>query len=246
MAVEEIKPYSRSESKKKQVEAMFDHIASTYDSSNHVLSFGIDKLWRNIAIKTVKRNCSHPIAGILDVATGTGDLALAAYREFAPGKIVGCDISEQMMTVGRQKVDKAGLTDKIEFVHEDCSALSFKDNEFDVVMSAFALRNFNRVDTCLAEMHRVLAADGCLVVIDLCAPRRFPMKQVFTIYQRWLMPSVGKLFAHDQKAFKYLPASMVAVDQGKAMADRFNKAGFSNVTYKYLPFAMCCMYTGRK
>lgn len=225
---------------------MFDHIASAYDSSNHVLSLGIDKIWRNLAIKTIKLGSSHPINCILDVATGTGDLALAAYRELAPGKIVGCDISEQMMAVGRQKADKAGLTGKIEFAHEDCSALSFKDNEFDVVMSAFALRNFNHVDTCLAEMHRVLTGNGYLVVIDLCAPRRFPMKQVFTIYQRWLMPFVGKLFAHDQKAFKYLPASMATVDQGEAMAERFRNAGFSEVTYKYLPFAMCCMYTGRK
>ncbi len=246
MAVEEIKPYSLTGSKKKQVEAMFDNIASTYDSANHVLSFGIDKLWRNIAIKAIRHNHAHTVSNILDVATGTGDLALAAYRKLTPCKIVGCDISEQMMDVGKRKVDQAGLTGKIEFVREDCSSLSFRDNEFDVVMSAFALRNFNRLDVCLSEMHRVLAEDGCIVVIDLCAPRRFPMKHIFALYQRWLMPFVGKLFAHDQKAFRYLPASMVAVDQGKAMADRFKDAGFNEVTYKYLPFAMCCMYIGKK
>ncbi len=246
MAVETIKPYSSDSSKRKQVEAMFDNIASTYDLSNHVLSLGIDKLWRGTAVRTIRRMHPSRISRILDVATGTGDLALRAFKALRPDGIIGCDISEQMMRVGRAKVAEAGLADKIRFVREDCSALSFGDGMFDVVMSAFALRNFANIDTCLKEMHRVLADDGCTVVIDLCAPRAFPMKQVFYIYNRCLMPLAGRLFSHDRKAYSYLPATMAAVRQGREMADLFSRAGFKDVEYKYLAFGMCCMYTGRK
>lgn len=246
MAVEAIKPYSSGTSKRKQVEAMFDNIASTYDAFNHVLSLGIDKLWRKTAIKTIRTIHPSRISRVLDVATGTGDLALLAYKSLHPDEILGCDISEQMMNVGRKKVADAGLADKIKFSHEDCSDLSFGDGEFDVVMSAFAIRNFAHIDTCLKEMHRVLANDGCLVVIDLCAPRTFPMKQVFAVYNRYLMPTMGRLFSHDKNAYKYLPATMVAIEQGPQMARHFSEAGFRNVTYKYLAFGMCCMYTGKK
>ncbi len=246
MAVEAIKPYGSDSSKRKQVEVMFDNIASTYDLFNHVLSLGIDKIWRKTAVKTIGRNHPSHISKILDVATGTGDLALQAYGSLHPDEITGCDISEQMMRVGRTKVASTGLADKIRFVREDCSALSFSDGTFDVVMSAFALRNFAHIDTCLKEMHRVLAKDGCLVVIDLCAPRTFPMKQVFYIYNRCLMPMAGRLFSHDKKAYCYLPATMAAIQQGKQMAEHFSKAGFKDVGYKYLAFGMCCMYTGRK
>lgn len=246
MAVESIKPYSSDSSKRKQVEVMFDNIASTYDLFNHVLSLGIDKLWRRTAVRTIRKNHPSHIARMLDVATGTGDLALQAFKSLQPDAITGIDISEQMMKIGREKVADAGLADKISFVREDCSDLSFGDCEFDVVMSAFALRNFAHIDTCLKEMHRVLAEDGSIVVIDLCAPHTFPMKQVFYIYNRCLMPMAGKLFSHDKKAYTYLPATMAAVQQGQQMAELFSEAGFKDVEYRYLAFGMCCMYTGRK
>jgi len=247
---EEIKPYGLEGSKHEQVEAMFDNIAPTYDCLNHVLSLGIDKWWRRSAIKKIKALTSltanrSPLT-ILDVATGTGDLAIKAFKELQPHEVIGCDISDEMMRIGRQKVEKLGLADHIRFVHEDCEQLSFADGQFDVVMSAFALRNFEHLDKCLQEMHRVLKPGGCVVIIDLCAPRRFPMRQVFWLYQHTVMPVLGKLLSNDRQAYSYLPRTMEAIVQGADMADKFREAGFSNVEYEYLAFGMCCMYSGKR
>ena len=250
MAVEEIKPYGQQGSKHEQVEAMFDNIAPTYDCLNHVLSLGIDKWWRRSAIKKIKAltslTANRLSLTVLDIATGTGDLAIKACKELQPHEVVGCDISDEMMRIGRGKVEKLGLADHIRFVHEDCEQLSFADGQFDVVMSAFALRNFEHLDRCLQEMHRVLRPDGCVVIIDLCAPRRFPMRQVFALYQRIIMPVVGKLMSKDKSAYTYLPNTMAAVKQGEEMAAQFREAGFQNVGYEYLAFDMCCMYWGKR
>lgn len=250
MAVEEIKPYGQQGSKHEQVEAMFDNIAPTYDCLNHMLSLGIDKWWRRSAIKKIKKlsqlTDNHPLLTVLDVATGTGDLAIKAFRELKPHEVVGCDISDEMMRIGRQKVADAGLAGHIRFVHEDCERLSFPDGRFDVVMSAFALRNFEHLDKCLQEMHRVLRSDGCVVVIDLCAPQSFPMKQLFWLYLHVVLPVVGKLLSKDSQAYTYLPRTMDAVAQGEEMAAKFREAGFHNVEYKYLAFGMCCLYNGKR
>ena len=252
MAVEEIKPYGQQGSKHEQVEAMFDNIAPTYDCLNHVLSLGIDKWWRRSAIKKIKTFSPHRGGDVrrtegvfLDIATGTGDLAIKAFKELRPHEVVGCDISDEMMRIGRQKVEKLGLADHIRFVHEDCERMSFADGQFDVVMSAFALRNFEHLDKCLQEMHRVLRPGGCVVIIDLCAPRRFPMRQVFWLYQHTVMPVLGKLLSNDRQAYTYLPRTMDAVAQGEEMAARFREAGFQDVGYEYLAFDMCCMYSGK-
>lgn len=241
----EIKPYRQEGSKHEQVKAMFDNIASTYDCLNHTLSLGIDRLWRKMAVRQIRRLHPSPIRSILDVATGTGDLAILACRQLTPDEVVGCDISDEMMRVGEQKVQKLGLVQSIRFVHEDCSKLSFPNQRFDVVMSAFALRNFENLHDCLTEMRRVLAPEGCIVVIDLCAPRRFPMKQVFWLYQHAIMPLLGSRLSHDQKAYTYLPATMKAVMQGDEMDAEFRAAGFSEMRHRYLAFGMCCIYMGR-
>lgn len=246
MALKEIKPYSQNGSKHEQVEAMFDNIAPTYDYLNHTLSFGIDRWWRKSAISYIRRNCGDRMCKMLDIATGTGDLAIEAYRAVHPEQIVGCDISDEMMKIGEKKVGKLGFSDFIRFCHEDCSALSFGDGQFDVVMSAFALRNFENLDDCLAEMHRVTGNSGHVVVIDLCAPRRFPMNMVFAIYKRVVMPLIGRMVSKDCSAYTYLPETMSAIIQGEEMAQHFAKAGFRHVTHKYLAFGMCCMYTGEK
>ena len=248
MAVEQIKPYGQQGSKHEQVEAMFDNIAPTYDMLNHTLSLGIDRLWRRSAIKRIKKlsslTANRSTLTILDVATGTGDLAIQAYKSLHPDEIIGCDISEEMMRLGRQKAGKEGLTEHIRFVREDCEHLSFADGQFDVVMSAFALRNFEHLGACLREMRRVLKPDGSVVIIDLCAPRRFPMRQVFWLYQHTFMPILGKLLSNDRQAYTYLPQTMDAVAQGEEMAARFREAGFQEVGYEYLAFDMCCMYWG--
>jgi len=250
MAVEEIKPYGQNGSKHEQVEAMFDNIAPTYDGLNHTLSLGVDRLWRRSAIKKIKsllaaRPSHEGRERILDVATGTGDLAIKAFRELHPDTIVGCDISEGMMQIGRAKVAEAGLTEHIKFVHEDCERLSFAEGEFDVVMSAFALRNFEHIDVCLQEMCRVTKKDGCVVVIDLCAPQSFPMRQLFQLYRHVVMPVLGKLLSNDKSAYTYLPETMEAIVQGEEMAKRFREAGFTDVGFRYLAFGMCCMYWGK-
>lgn len=265
MAVEAIKPYGQQGSKHEQVEAMFNHIAPTYDALNHTLSLGVDRLWRRSAIKQIKktlsplprRNDTRDSRGkiilvngggwvFLDVATGTGDLAIEACKSLRPNAVIGCDISDEMMAIGREKVAKLGLSDTIRFQHEDCEHLSFADGTFDVVMSAFALRNFEHIGACLREMHRVLKPDGCAVVIDLCSPHRFPMRQVFWLYQHTIMPMLGRVLSNDQQAYDYLPRTMAAVAQGDEMVAQFREAGFTDVEYKYLAFDMCCMYSGRK
>lgn len=244
---ESIKPYDSEGSKREQVEKMFDNIAHSYDLLNHSLSFGIDKVWRKKAIDYLKPFfVNEEGKQILDIATGTGDFAILAEKELKPSHIVGCDISEGMMQIGREKVAKLGLKEKIEFKNEDCSAMSFSDNTFDAVISAFALRNFQNLDVCLKEMHRVLAQGGHLSVVDLCTPVSFPMKQLFWIYKKAVMPLLGKLLSKDASAYSYLPETMDAVPQAERMQSIISSAGFKNTNYKRLIFGMCILYTAEK
>ncbi|MCQ2094808.1 MAG: bifunctional demethylmenaquinone methyltransferase/2-methoxy-6-polyprenyl-1,4-benzoquinol methylase UbiE [Bacteroidaceae bacterium] len=243
--MKDITPYKTSESKHEQVEAMFDGLAPTYDYVNHTLSLGIDRIWRKRAMNYLKKRQSRP-SRILDVATGTGDFAILAMKDLKADEVVGIDISDEMMKVGRKKAEAADLEHAVRFMHEDCSALSFAEKSFDAVISAFAMRNFEDIPQCLSEMYRVLNDGGDIVVIDLCAPHGFPMKQVFSVYKKHIMPHIGKTVSKDVQAFKYLPETMEAVQQGAAMAELFMNAGFRNVNYKYLNFGMCCMYTAVK
>lgn len=243
--IKDVTPYHSNESKSKQVEAMFDNIAPTYDYLNHTLSLGVDKKWRNCAIDYLKGVGSWPMR-VLDVATGTGDLALLAAVELGSEEVIGIDISDKMMKIGEEKVKVLNLSQIIRFMHEDCSSLTFKEKSFDAVISAFALRNFENIKQCLSEMKRVLQPNGDIVVIDLCAPRKFPMRQVFYVYQKVIMPCMGSKVAKDKLAFKYLPETMVEVPQGEDMAELFRSVGFRDVEYKYLNFGMCCMYTAKR
>ena len=242
---EQIKPYGDNGSKREQVERMFNNIAHSYDMLNHSLSFGIDRCWRNEAIRFLLKNRTST-ENVLDIATGTGDFAIIAHRKLHPKRIVGCDISEGMMDIAREKVKKLGLDHSITFQNEDCSNMSFNDSSFDAVISAFALRNFQNLDKCLQEMHRVLSPGGHLSVVDLCAPTAFPMKQLFFVYKRCIMPAVGRLFSRDMSAYSYLPDTMDAVPQGERMQQIIQQAGFRNVSYKRLVFGMCMLYTAQK
>ena len=230
---------------------MFDDIAPTYDALNHVLSLGIDRLWRRRAIRQLQRLLQERRiergtgCRVLDVATGTGDLAIEAHRRLG-AHILGIDISDGMLALARQKVERAGLSEAITLRHEDCTSLSLPSESIDAVISAFALRNFAQLVPCLSQMARVLKPGAPAVVIDLCAPRHFPMKQLFHCYQHVLMPLCGRLIAHDKSAYTYLPASMQAVAQGEDMAALFRQAGFTEVQYTYLFSGMCVMYTSLK
>ncbi len=242
---EQIKPYGEEGTKREQVEQMFDNIAHSYDTLNHTLSFGVDRIWRNNAIDFLLKNRTSTDS-VLDIATGTGDFAILAAQKLHPQRIVGCDISEGMMQIGREKVAKLRLSDIITFQNEDCAKMSFETNSFDAVISAFALRNFQNLDECLKEMHRVLKEDGHLSVVDLCTPVSFPMKQFFWLYKKGVMPVLGKLFSKDRTAYSYLPETMDAVPQAERMQRIIQQAGFHNVNFKRLAFGMCILYTAEK
>lgn len=240
---EKIKPYGNDGKKSEQVEQMFDNIAPAYDQLNHTLSLGIDKSWRKKAIKWLKPFGPQKM---MDVATGTGDFAILACRLLNPQQLIGTDISEGMMNVGREKVKKEGLSDKISFAKEDCTSLSFADNSFDAITVAFGIRNFEDLDKGLSEMCRVLRPGGHLVILELTTPDRFPMKQLFAIYSKVVIPTLGKLLSKDNSAYRYLPQTIKAFPQGEVMKGVISKAGFGQVSFKRLTLGICTLYTATK
>ena len=240
---EHIKPYGKDGKKSEQVEKMFNNIAPAYDKLNHTLSMGIDRNWRKKAINMLRPFRPRRIT---DVATGTGDFAILACRELQPDTLTGTDISEGMMEVGREKVKQAHLSDKISFVREDCTCLSFADGSFDAVTVAFGVRNFEDLDKGISEMCRVLSPGGHLVILELSTPDRFPMKQLFTVYSRIVIPLLGKCISKDNSAYTYLPESIHAFPQGEVMQEVIRKAGFSEVSFKRLTFGICTLYMARK
>ena len=242
-AQEAVHPYNTSEGKKEQVEQMFNNIAHSYDLLNHLLSLGIDRSWRRKTIEAL-RNEGH--GEVLDVATGTGDFAILACERLDIKKLVAVDISEGMMDVGRQKVEAAGLGDKIEFKREDCEHLSFADSTFDAVISAYGIRNLSDLDAGLREILRVLKPGGVAALLELCVPRRFPMKQLFWLYSHAVMPLVGRLVSHDGRAYCYLPATMERFPQGERMKEILMENGFSTAGFKRFTFGLSTMYIARK
>lgn len=240
---ENIKPYNADEKKSVQVEKMFDNIAHAYDRLNHTLSLGIDKSWRRKAIAWLKP--FHP-QHIMDVATGTGDFAIHAYQDLLPEELIGTDISEGMMNVGKEKVQKNGLTGKIIFAKEDCTSLTFGAESFDAVTVAFGVRNFEDLDKGLSEICRVLTPNGKLVILELSYPEKFPMKQLYAIYSRIVIPTLGKLFSKDNSAYHYLPQSIKAFPQGEVMKKIIGKAGFREVSFRRLTFGICTLYMASK
>lgn len=240
---EDVKPYDESGSKAVQVEEMFNHIAPAYDTLNHLLSWGIDKRWRKKAIALLK---PYRPQHIMDVATGTGDFAIKACRMLQPEELTGTDISEGMMAVGREKVKRLGLDRKISFVKEDCTSLSFPDNRFDAITVAFGVRNFEDLDRGLQEMHRVLKPGGHLVILELSTPERFPMKQLYALYSKMVIPAMGKLLSKDRSAYTYLPQSIKAFPQGEVMRQIMYEAGFSKVRFKRLTLGICTLYFATK
>ena len=239
---EHVKPYGNNGRKAEQVERMFDHIAPAYDRLNHTLSLGIDRRWRKHAIKWLKPFRPQQI---MDVATGTGDFAILACRMLKPQQLSGTDISEGMMQIGREKVKEAGLEGSIRFQREDCEALSFPEATFDAVTVAFGIRNFEHLDRGLQEMCRVLRKGGHLVILELSTPSRFPMKQLYQIYSKFI-PLVGRLISHDNNAYTYLPESIRAFPQGEVMQESIRRAGFSEVKFRRLTFGVCTLYMATK
>lgn len=240
---EKIMPYDNHGDKGKQVEKMFDSIAPTYDLLNHRLSWNIDKGWRNTAINALGK---YNPKTMLDVATGTGDFAILAAKKLRPQKLVGADISEGMMNIGRQKVEKEGLKHIISFEKEDCMKLSFADNTFDACTAAFGIRNFPDLDKGLSEMCRVLKPGGHLCVIELTQPAKNPMKTLFNIYSHTVLPAWGRIISKDNKAYSYLTATIEAFPQGEAMMDILQRAGFRETSFRRLTFGICTLYLATK
>ena len=240
---EQIKPYEGTGDKGKLVEEMFDNIAPTYDTLNHRLSWDIDKGWRKKAIK-----CLLPYAPkkMLDIATGTGDFAILAAQMLHPEQLVGADISEGMMEIGRQKVKRMGLDKVISFEKQDCLHLGYEDETFDAVTAAFGIRNFQNLDQGLSEMCRVLKKGGHLCIVELTAPVSFPMKQLFRIYSGTVLPIYGKLISKDQSAYDYLNKTIAAFPQGEVMMEVLMKAGFEKAEFKRLTFGICTLYFATK
>ena len=240
---EKIKPYNDNQETGAQVEMMFDNIAHSYDKLNHRLSWNIDKAWRHFALKQLKPY--HPQV-MLDIATGTGDFAIQAAKMLHPARLVGADISEGMMEVGRQKTKALGLDKTISFSKEDCMALSFEESTFDAVTAAFGIRNFQDLDKGLREMHRVLKKGGHLCIVELTTPVHFPMKQLFKVYSHTVLPVYGRLISGDQTAYSYLTATIEAFPQGERMVEILKKAGFEEASFKRLTFGICTMYFATK
>ena len=240
---EKITPYGDGKEKTAQVEQMFDDIAPTYDTLNHRLSWNIDKGWRRKAIRELAP--FHP-QSMLDIATGTGDFAIQAAEMLHPQKLIGADISEGMMEIGKQKVKALGLQDVISFDKEDCLNLSYTDETFDAVTAAFGIRNFQSLDKGLSEMCRVLKTGGHLCIVELTTPVHFPMKQLFWLYSHTLLPVYGKLISKDGCAYSYLTKTIEAFPQGERMMEILKKAGFAEARFRRLTFGICTLYIATK
>lgn len=231
------------ENKRALVESMFDSIAWRYDFLNHFLSFGIDRLWRRKAIGLISKSFKNP--NILDVATGTGDLAIAAMK-LRPVKITGIDISKNMLEIGRGKILKKGLSETIELLPADSELIPFADNTFDVAMVAFGVRNFSYPLKGLSEMKRVIREKGMIMVLEFSRPSGFPFRPVYNFYFRNILPVFGKLFSKDKAAYSYLPDSVMKFPDNEEFLKLMSLAGFSETRQIKLTGGIASIYTGIK
>lgn len=222
---------------------MFDGIARRYDLLNHLLTFGIDIWWRNRCVAMIKRT---PQPTIVDVATGTGDLALTLHRKLKPRKIIGLDLSNEMLEIGIQKIEKLGLTDQIEMRQENCEATSLLDNCCDIVAIGFGIRNFQSPQKGLAEFYRILKPQGELTVLEFSQPRSKLFKSLFNLYFRYILPFVGRCISKHPIAYTYLPQSVESFPCGVVFCRMIEEAGFRNVKHRPLTFGIATVYQGTK
>jgi len=221
---------------------MFDRIAGKYDFLNHFLSLGIDRGWRRKAINTLK-----PVSPkkILDVATGTGDLAIEALR-LQPEKVTGVDISEGMMEIGRKKIAAKGLSSKIDLQYGDSEALPFDAAYFDAITCAYGVRNFEHLELGLKDMYRVLRPGGRIAILEFSKPKNFPVKQLYNFYFRYILPVLGKTVSKDATAYTYLPESVAAFPEGNDFCQILKNCGFTDVHARPLTLGITTLYTAGK
>jgi len=222
---------------------MFNSICGRYDFLNRFLSAGIDKSWRKKAIDELKS--IHPQM-LLDVATGTGDVAILAYKVLHPDKIIGIDISDGMLDIGRKKINKLNLSGSIELLHGDSETINYSSDTFDAITVAFGVRNFETLEDGLKEMLRVLRPGGQLVVLEFSKPKNAAIRKLYNLYMGIVAPKMAGLFSQDKKAYKYLNESAKAFPDRQLFINILDKVGYSATSYKTLSLGICCIYTGRK
>jgi demethylmenaquinone methyltransferase / 2-methoxy-6-polyprenyl-1,4-benzoquinol methylase len=230
-------------SKKQQVADMFDDIAFRYDFLNRFLSAGIDVSWRKKALKQLE--ALQP-QSLLDVATGTADVAIMAAKQLQPKKIVGIDISNGMLNIGREKIAKLGLQQTIELLNGDSETINFADNSFDAVTVAFGVRNFQNLEKGLSEIRRVLKPEGKLVVLEFSRPKTPGVKGLYNVYMKLVAPSMGNLFSKNRNAYKYLDESIQKFPEGKNFTSILHNLGYKNTVCKPLSLGICSIYCGTK
>ncbi|MGK0324995.1 MAG: demethylmenaquinone methyltransferase/2-methoxy-6-polyprenyl-1,4-benzoquinol methylase [Polaribacter sp.] len=238
-----IKPYKDSElGKKEQVAQMFDNISENYDDLNRIISLGIDVKWRKKVVEIVgKKNPKQ----ILDIATGTGDLVLM-MASLNPDRIVGLDISSGMLEVGKRKIEKAKLSNKIEMIVGDSEEIPFNENSFDAITVSFGVRNFANLDKGIKEIARVLKPTGVLVILETSNPTKFPFKQGYKFYTNFILPIIGKIFSKDKVAYSYLSESANSFPFGEAFNNILQKNGFTNTKDTPVTFGVATIYTASK
>ena len=238
-----IKPYKNtSKGKKEQVARMFDNISANYDGLNRVISFGIDISWRKKVVQLVSKNNPKQI---LDIATGTGDLAIM-MSQLNPDKIIGLDISAGMLDVGKRKIANVNLSDKIDMVVGDSENMPFDDNTFDAITVSFGVRNFANLDKGLTEIKRVLKPGGTFVILETSNPTKFPFKQGYKFYTTYILPFIGKIFSRDKAAYSYLCESANIFPFGEAFNNILQKNGFINTEYRPVTFGVATIYSATK
>ncbi len=237
-----VKPYHTDKSKKEEVAQMFNNISARYDFLNHFLSLGIDHIWRRKAVRTI---ADLKPKKILDLATGTGDFAIALLK-LHPEKIIGMDISSGMLEVGKTKMINKKVDHIIEMQLGDSENMPFEEDYFDAITVGFGVRNFENLNKGLGEMLRVTRKGGKIVILEFSKPKRFPIKQLFSFYSRFIIPFVGKRISKDEKAYAYLPESVAAFPEGQEFVEVLVSLGYQNVNAKMVSGGIATIYSGTK
>lgn len=239
-----MKPYNEEQSKKEQVEQMFDNIAPTYDKLNHIMSLNIDRMWRRRVMRIVRRAKAHKI---MDVATGTGDLAIAMAKRVDRTQILGVDLSEEMLAVARRKIEKQGLEERIMLEKGDAENLSMVASEsIDAVTVAFGVRNFEHIERGLSELYRTLKPGGKLVVLEFSMPKNRLVRWVYSQYAHRLLPRIGGMISKDKQAYTYLPDSVEEFPAPERFSDMLREAGFCRVKARSQSFGIAYIYDATK
>lgn len=239
-----VTPYKDSTlNKKEQVEKMFDTISGNYDNLNRIISFGSDIKWRNKILQMILKKSPE---SILDVATGTGDLAIKFARKSKATKIIGLDISEGMLSVAKKKISDTILSEKVEFIKGDSEALPFSTNSYDAITVSFGIRNFENLEKGLSEIYRVLKPKGLFIILETSIPAKFPFKQGYLFYTKRVLPIIGKIFSKDKFAYTYLSESASVFPYGKKLNNILLKIGFIEVDNKPQTFGVATIYTASK